>query len=216
MTVSTDSLVHKLDIGCGDGGFSEIRLPGRTHLASWLLDNGGPGSLGIDTNATALLRARERIRNGTEFERLDVQHLPFPADTFSVVHGFGVLHHVENWRLALAEVARVHRPGGTLELTETVDNWPPYRLARHLVGSWHGDAISSYFYSDDLLDALRRFYVVTDVRYCYRPLVAEFLRLVNKEPDGSLRLLAGLDKWLNRVGLGKHLAGHVAIQAVRK
>jgi len=46
------------------------------------------------------------------------------------VFDFAIIHHVENWRLALAEVARVLRPGGRFyfdEVTSTALARPTYR-----------------------------------------------------------------------------------------
>jgi SAM-dependent methyltransferase len=63
--------------------------------------------------------------------RTDAQALPFPADTFSNIFLFDVLHHIESPRRFLAEAQRVLRPGGRLIMVEpaiTWASWPAYRL----------------------------------------------------------------------------------------
>ncbi len=42
----------------------------------------------------------------------DAGRLPYPTSAFQAVFGFGVMHHVVNWREALRELARVLVPGG--------------------------------------------------------------------------------------------------------
>lgn len=44
---------------------------------------------------------------------------------------FGIIHHIEDWRAALAEITRVLRPGGRFffeEVTATALARPTYRL----------------------------------------------------------------------------------------
>lgn len=45
-------------------------------------------------------------------------HLPFEDDSLDAAFGFGVLHHVVNWRGALSEIARVLKIGGAYFIEE--------------------------------------------------------------------------------------------------
>ncbi|MFZ2587939.1 MAG: class I SAM-dependent methyltransferase, partial [Alphaproteobacteria bacterium] len=42
----------------------------------------------------------------------DATALPFPAQRFDAVYASGVLHHIEDWPKAVAEISRVLKPGG--------------------------------------------------------------------------------------------------------
>jgi SAM-dependent methyltransferase len=45
-------------------------------------------------------------------QQVDAARLPFADDRFDVVLSFAMLHHVGDWRRAVAEAVRVLRPGG--------------------------------------------------------------------------------------------------------
>jgi len=63
----------------------------------------------------AMVRAAERRLAGyhhVTVQRADVTDLPFADGSFDVVTSHLMLHHVVRWEQALAEAARVLRPGG--------------------------------------------------------------------------------------------------------
>lgn len=123
-----------IDIGCGEGG--------------WLRDNGGPGVVGLDSDLMKLHKARLNAKAGTNFILADAQFLPFKENSFAKVRASGVLHHVENFLLAIDEMHRVLN--GSLEIIEVVDNNPFFRVLRRIIRSWKGMAIKSFFRSRDL------------------------------------------------------------------
>ncbi len=90
-----------LEAGCGTG----LVLEGLARLAK--------RAVGVDISAGMLEKARER---GLEVVKGSVTDLPFADDSFDAVVSFKVLAHVPDLRRALAECARVTRPGGTLVL----------------------------------------------------------------------------------------------------
>jgi SAM-dependent methyltransferase len=101
------------DLGCGYG----------RHLAELVLSGYAP--LGIDRSALLLHEAR---RTGAQLLRADLQKLPLHEGTLSAAFCFYssmFLGTHDEARAALAEAARVLRPGGSLVLT--TDN--PVRLA---------------------------------------------------------------------------------------
>ncbi len=90
-----------LDAGCGTGGM----IP---HLQSY-------GSVvGVDLSDEALAFARRRQEG--HLVRCSLPSLPFASDAFDLVTSFDVIYHqaVADDLVALGEMARVLRPGGTL------------------------------------------------------------------------------------------------------
>ena len=89
-----------LDAGCGTG-FNLVALA-----------RFGP-TLGIDLSEDAIAFCRER---GVRAVRGSVLRLPFRAEAFEAVTSFDVIYHdwVGDDRAAVAEMARVLRPGGAL------------------------------------------------------------------------------------------------------
>lgn len=85
-------------------------------------------AVGVDLSPGMLEHARRR---GHEVHHASVTELPFPDASFDVACSFKVLAHVEQIELALAEMARVLRPGGHL----VAEFYNPYSL-RYLVKRW--------------------------------------------------------------------------------
>jgi SAM-dependent methyltransferase len=94
-----DTGLRVLDVGCGSGHSRRVYLD-RSH-----------GYVGIDLSLGALRLARRRIRESAWLQT-DALSLPFRDASFDVVAFSSVLHHVADRRAALAEAARVLRPGG--------------------------------------------------------------------------------------------------------
>lgn len=97
-----------LEVGAGTGSLwvhnAERIPPG----ASLCVTDFSPGMLDI---------AKRRLAEAgipARFELVDVQELPFPAASFDIVLADHMLYHVPDLSLALANIARVLRPGGTL------------------------------------------------------------------------------------------------------
>lgn len=99
-------------------------------------------------------------------ERLDAASLPFPDASFDAVTMISMLHLVPDWRQALAEAARVLRPGGVLALQVFVREnleahwifayfppaaawvWPEHQTAGELVAARPGLSLTPYRYDD--------------------------------------------------------------------
>ncbi|MFC1413833.1 class I SAM-dependent methyltransferase [Streptacidiphilus sp. N1-12] len=92
-----------LDAGCGSGP-----------LFAALRDRGATVS-GFDASAGMLALARRRLGDGADLRQADLgAPLPYPDDTFDDVVASLVLHYLEDWGPALAELRRVLKPGGRL------------------------------------------------------------------------------------------------------
>jgi SAM-dependent methyltransferase len=92
-----------LDAGCGSGP-----------LFAALRDRGAIVT-GIDKSAGMLELARRRLGDDADLQVAQLgRPLPFHADTFDDVTASLVLHYLEDWGPALAELRRVLKPGGRL------------------------------------------------------------------------------------------------------
>jgi ubiquinone/menaquinone biosynthesis C-methylase UbiE len=88
-----------LEAGCGTGLILE-RVAGFASRAS-----------GVDLSGGMLAQAGAR---GLEVAQGSITALPYPDDCFDVVYSFKVLAHIPDIEAALAEMARVTRPGGVV------------------------------------------------------------------------------------------------------
>lgn len=112
-----------LEVGCGEGAGAETLLTrlGAAHVTA------------IDLDPTQVARARRRLadRPDATVQQGDITTLPMADASVDAVADFGIIHHVPDWRAAVAEVARVLAPGGQFlfeEVTSHALNRATYRL----------------------------------------------------------------------------------------
>ena len=94
-----DGAGRVLDLGCGDGQISRL-LAGR-----------GARVVGIDPTWNQIRVAHER-GGGAAYARSGAAALPFADGSFDAVVACLVFEHIDDVDAAIAEVARVLRPGG--------------------------------------------------------------------------------------------------------
>jgi 2-polyprenyl-3-methyl-5-hydroxy-6-metoxy-1,4-benzoquinol methylase len=94
-----------LELGCGTGTFTQ-------RIAST-----GAEITAIDLSPDLIAMARKEVQLHISLVLVNVEKLSFPDETFEVVCGSSVLHHL-NVGNALNEIHRVLRPGGRLALAE--------------------------------------------------------------------------------------------------
>jgi len=120
-----------LDYGCGKGGFSQVlaRLGGCVY--------------GIDISPQLIQQARTVALKGmngsfsaVQFLVSDAHHTPFADNSFDYVFGNGALHHLDLDR-ALAEIARVLKPGGKARFMEPMYHHPLLWSLRRLTTNAH-------------------------------------------------------------------------------
>ena len=112
-----------LEMGCGAGEGAEL-----------ILDVFGAGRVdAFDLDSTMVDRARRRLERHTARTRLwvgDAAAIPAPDSTYDAVFDFGIIHHIPRWRVALAEVARVLKPGGRFYAEEMLAGFIDHPIAR--------------------------------------------------------------------------------------
>jgi SAM-dependent methyltransferase len=108
--ISDSGTLTLLDAGCGTGGMLQ-------HLAALGLP------VGIDISTDALQFAARRSE--PILANASVSHIPFPDQTFDLVTSLDVVYHraVADDSVALAEMARVLRPGGSLLIRVPAYDW---------------------------------------------------------------------------------------------
>jgi SAM-dependent methyltransferase len=115
-----------LEYGCGAGS------------AAFDLAAHGCDVLGIDISPAAIADAREvaaeRGATDATFMVMDAHRLDVPDASFDVVCGTAILHHLD-LAVALAEVARVLRPGGEAVFFEPLGHNPLLALYRRATPS---------------------------------------------------------------------------------
>jgi ubiquinone/menaquinone biosynthesis C-methylase UbiE len=102
-----------LDLGCGTGTF--LLLTKKQHCDADLV--------GLDADARVLTHARRKLVEANLNVTLDqglATQLPYPDNYFDRVFSSLLLHHLcrEDKRRAMAEVRRVLRPGGQIDIAD--------------------------------------------------------------------------------------------------
>jgi ubiquinone/menaquinone biosynthesis C-methylase UbiE len=100
-----------LEIGCGNGEVSKYIA--RNYVGKVIATD-------IDPDQIAIARKGSGNISNLRFQVADAVELPFEDESFDVVIAFGVLHHIDKWDTAMAEIIRVLRPGGYLIYAEVI------------------------------------------------------------------------------------------------
>src|SRR5690606_12915289 len=95
-----------LEIGGGNGVMAETIV--QTHQQVRIVTTDADPAM-VSAASERLARFRQAAAR-----RADATRLPFDDDSFDVVVSFLMLHHVLDWEAAVAQAARVLRPGGCL------------------------------------------------------------------------------------------------------
>lgn len=110
-----------LDYGCGTG------------TTALLLAEHGAQVTGIDISDVAIQMAREqaalRGQSNAVFSVMDAEALEFDANSFDIVCGMSILHHLQLQK-ALRELGRVLRPTGKAFFLEPMGHNPAINLYR--------------------------------------------------------------------------------------
>ena len=133
-----------LEVGCGRGAGARLIL--KSFQPSLLC--------ALDLDIQMVQKARAYLSAG-EVDRVslfvgDVFRLPFKDNMLDAVFGFGVLHHVPDWRGAVEEIERVLRIGGIYFVEEFYPSAYQNFITKHLLVHPEEDR----FFSHDLRNAL--------------------------------------------------------------
>ena len=109
-----------LDAGCGPGVMAR-KLMERGY-AVWGLDFAEP-----------MIRQARKLCGSDHFGVGDIEHMPFPDNSFDVVISLAVIEYLESDDQALREIRRVLRPGGRAVIAISNGRSPLLRLDRALL-----------------------------------------------------------------------------------
>ena len=128
-----------LEIGAGSGSVAQQVLSNAPELAWTAID--------LDPRMTQAAAARLAEFAGASVKTADATTMPFPDASFDSVVSCLMLHHIIDWERAVAEVARVLRPGGTFVGYDLVRT-PLATLFHRLDGSPHRLLVPEQFRAD--------------------------------------------------------------------
>ncbi len=109
-----------LDYGCLDGAMTPRYLQMKPRSIT-----------GIDISTNGIAKANSNWGHAAKFCMGDVHKMPFPDQSFDVVVGRSILHHLD-LPLAYKEILRVLRPGGRAIFMEPLGDNPGAKLLRAL------------------------------------------------------------------------------------
>ncbi|HRV99109.1 MAG TPA: class I SAM-dependent methyltransferase [Aminobacteriaceae bacterium] len=115
-----------LEYGCGPGA------------AAFPLAERGARVTGIDISEVAIRQAGEEAADrglDARFEVMDAENLEYPDQSFDLVCGRGIIHHLDVAK-SLAEVSRVLRPEGRAVFAEPLGHNPALWIFRRLTPSY--------------------------------------------------------------------------------
>jgi len=135
-----------LEVGCGRGAGAGL-----------ILDEFQPAALhAMDLDIQMIQKAGRYLPHARRQQILmytgDVMQLPYRDSSMDAVFGFGVLHHIPDWRSGLAEIARVMKKGGVYFLEELYPSVYQNFITKHILLHPAEDR----FFSRDLHEALRQ------------------------------------------------------------
>ncbi len=133
-----------LEIGCGRGVGTRL-----------ILEVFGADSVdAFDLDPRMVAQARKRLARHGPRVRLwvgDAAAIAAPDASYDAVFDFGIVHHVPEWRRALAEVERVLKPGGRFYAEEMLRRFILHPITRRLLVHPEHDR----FDSSDFIRGLR-------------------------------------------------------------
>ena len=127
-----------LEMGCGRGAGAKLIL--RTFQ---------PAVLHVQDLDMKMIAKAKKYLGGADMKKIslsvgDAVRLPFQADSLDAIFGFGFLHHVPDWRSALAEISRVLKTGGLYYFEELYPELYQNVITKHILLHPEHDRFSSY------------------------------------------------------------------------
>ncbi|MBN1254705.1 MAG: class I SAM-dependent methyltransferase [Deltaproteobacteria bacterium] len=104
-------MIKVLDVGCGTGNLTKY-FSGRQNCTM---------VVGVDISTDMLRIANDKLE-GVQFLASAIEYLPFKDNSFDVVVGYSVLHHLPDVGKLFDQVVRVLKPHGSFVFGEPVES----------------------------------------------------------------------------------------------
>lgn len=125
-----------LEVGCGRGIGIELILK--------VFGAGSVDAFDLDPRMVAQARARHSAKDSRARIWVgDASAISAPSGSYDAVFDFGIIHHVPDWRRALAEVHRVLKPGGRFYAEEMLRAFIVHPVIRRLLEHPQNDRFDS-------------------------------------------------------------------------
>lgn len=178
-----------LEYGCGQGS------------AAFDLARSGADVIGIDISPVAVEQAAARgeaegLSERLDFRVMDAENLEFAPDSFDLVCGTGILHHLDLAR-SYAEIARVLKPGGAAVFTEPMGHNPAINAYRNRTP--HLRTIDEHPLRMDDLELARRWFGDVDTTFYTLTSLTAFPLRNSRHFQRVVDVLDGVDRVLFRV-----------------
>lgn len=201
-----------LDYGCGRGH------AGLDYLAQ------GAHVYGIDISppyideCNKLAKAVVTDEGSYDFKVMDAHKLDFNDNTFDIVAGNGILHHLDA-HTALLEIHRVLRPGGRVILQEPLADNPLLKIFRLLTPKARTPD-ERPFTGSDLNTLIDSELWESQSYFCgliEAPIAMLTSILMPKRPENSLLIAADrLEKWINEKGYCKAWNQYILFSLIKR
>jgi ubiquinone/menaquinone biosynthesis C-methylase UbiE len=181
--IETKTELKILDLGCGVGFWvTEFAFLGFKNLFA------------ADLTTTALDLTKKRLElfgYSAELSQQNAEQMTFENNEFDYINCQGVIHHTPNTELAVQEIARVLKPGGTGSISVYYKNpilrlWPLLRwfgwILAKLGGGLKGRGRENIFLEKDVSEIVRLYDGDTNpLGKCYSK--TQFVSLLSKHFD---------------------------------
>jgi ubiquinone/menaquinone biosynthesis C-methylase UbiE len=185
-----------LEYGCGPGS------------RAFDLARAGTTVDGIDISPVAIELARENaqhqgVAERTSFNVMDAEHLEFPDESFDLVCGTSIIHHLDVER-AYSEVGRVLKPGGSAVFLEALGHNPAINAYRRWTPALRTEDEHPLLMKD--IAAARRYFTSVQSEHFAllslaaiavrgRPGFARLSRRLQRADDAMFRAMPPLRRW---------------------
>ncbi len=183
-----------LEIGCGTGLFTrKVQEATRADITA------------TDLSEDLLEEARAKFPAGN-FVVADAMHLEFPDNSFDVVYGSSILHHLEMHK-ALDEIFRVMKPKGRMVFAEPNMLNPQILIQKNIpfIKAWLGDSPDETAIVRWKFETMMKFSGFREIRiFPY-----DFLHPIT--PKALIGVVHSVGAFIEKIPLLKEIAGSVII-----